>query len=59
MLVLYRDKEVRQPSSTYKNTMLIQRCCPGGELLAAMLILTAKYITTVMLGTTDPEKTTE
>ena len=37
----------------------IQQCCPSGELLAAMLMLTAKYITTVMLGTTDPEKTTE
>lgn len=37
----------------------IQQHCPSGGELTAMLMLTAKYITTVMLGTTDPEKTTE
>lgn len=37
----------------------IQEHCPSGELLAAMLMLTAKYLTRVMPGTTDPGKMTE
>lgn len=37
----------------------IQECCLSGQLLAAMLMLTAKYLTRVMPGTTDPGKMTE
>lgn len=60
MPALYQGQRGPTASSTYKKyTTPVQQCCPSRELLTAMLMLTAKYITTVMLGITDPEKTTE
>lgn len=46
-------------ASEQKHTTSTQQSCPSREFLAEMLMLPAKYITAVMLGTTDPEKTTK